>query len=609
MQKTKKGGQMAKHRFEAEISKLLHLMIHSLYSHKEIFLRELISNANDAIDKFNILRLQDERFKGEPYEPKITITADEIEKRLIISDNGIGMDDVDLVENLGTIAKSGTKNFLEQLTGDAKKDAQLIGQFGVGFYSAFMVSERVEVVSKKAGDEKAWIFRSSGTDEFEVDEATRAEHGTDVILYLKEEDKEFLEEWRIKEIVKKYSDHIPYKIYLKKGEKEEQINRASALWRLAKSEIKEEEYKDFYKSVWHDNVDPLHWIHTKAEGTLEYTTLFYIPSHQPFDLFRADYEPGVRLYVKNVFIMDDRELIPTYLRFIRGIIDSEDLPLNVSREILQHNVVLAKIKKASVKKILAELKRLKENDREKYIKFWELFGKVLKEGILSDFENKEALLDLLLFKTSKSDEYIDFATYLERMQENQKSIYYLVGEKEIANSPLLDRFSDYEVILFDDEIDTLVAPAIGEYKGKKLKSISSTEVDEDFEDVQIDQSKYAALLQALKSALEDDVKDVKVTTRLKENPACLVFDKNDPEFQTYQMLRQMGNFSAAEPKPILEINPEHEIFSKMLLANDFSKAKEVALVIFNEARILEGMEIKKAKEFAKALNTLIKEAL
>ncbi|BCD60331.1 MULTISPECIES: molecular chaperone HtpG [unclassified Nitratiruptor] len=601
---------MAKHHFEAEISKLLKLMIHSLYTNKEIFLRELISNANDAIDKLHLLTLTDEKFKNFSFDPKITITLDEVENRLIVSDNGIGMDDVDMIENLGTIAKSGTKNFLEKLSGDAKKDAHLIGQFGVGFYSAFMVANRVEVVSKKAGDEKAWIWSSEANGEFEIDEAQRSEQGTDVILYLTEENKEFLQEWRIKEIVKKYSDHIPYKIYLKIGDKEEQINSAKALWRMSKSEIKEEEYKEFYKTLSHDNNDPLHWIHTKAEGTLEYTTLFYIPSVQPFDLFRADYEPGVKLYVKNVFIMQDRELLPTYLRFIRGIIDSEDLPLNISREMLQHNIVLEKIKKASVKKILSELKKLKEKERKKYVKIWELFGKVIKEGLMSDFENKELLKDLILFKTSKSDEYIDFETYVKNMKENQKSIYYLIGEKELKDSPLLDRFKkeDFEVIFFTDEVDSFIVPAIGEYNEKKLKSIASTEVDEDFETPEIDESKYKDLLEAIKEALKDEVKDVKITTRLQDSPACLVHDKNDPEFQTYELLKQMGQY-ATQPKPILEINPEHSIFTKLLLKNDFSMAKDIALVIYNEARLLEGMEIKDPGEFAKSLNSLIEKAL
>ncbi len=602
---------MAKHRFNTEVSKLLHLVIHSLYSHKEIFLRELISNSADALDKLHLLTLTNEEYKDVEFNPKITITIDEINKRLIVSDNGIGMDDVDLVDNLGTIANSGTKKFLENLSQDAKKNSQLIGQFGVGFYSAFMVAKEIEVVSKKVKDDKAWIWRSKAGEEFEVDEAKRDSNGTDVILYLTKDSEEFLDEFRIKEIVKKYSDHIPYKIFLKKDKKEEQINRANALWRLSKNEISEDEYKEFYKTLSHDNSDPLHWIHTKAEGTLEYTTLFYIPSVRPIDLFRADYQPGVKLYVKNVFIMEDKELMPTYLRFIRGVIDSEDLPLNVSREILQHNVILEKIKKSSVKKILNELKKIKKNDIKKYEKIWELFGKVLKEGLMNDYENRELLLDLIMFKTSKSDNYIDFETYLKNIKENQKSIYYLVGEKNLKDSPLLDRFKkeDFEVILFDDEIDSFIVPSIGEYKGKRLKSISSSEVDEDFGDIKVDEEKYKDLIDAIKKALDGKVKDVKVTKRLTTNPACLVFDKNDPDFQTYNLLRQMGQFDAKEPKAILEINPEHEIFTKMVLKNDFTLAQDIANIIYNQARVLEGMEIEDRVDFSKSLNRIISIAL
>ena len=598
---------MAKHHFEAEVSKLLHLVIHSLYTNKEIFLRELISNASDALDKLHLLTLTDEKFKNLEYDPKITITLDPVEKRLIVSDNGIGMDDVDLVENLGTIAKSGTKQFLEELDKNLQNKENLIGQFGVGFYSAFMVAERVEVVSRKAGDDKAWIWRSEARGEFEIDEAKRDSFGTDVILYLK--DEEFLEEWRIKEIVKKYSDHIPYRIFLKKDGKEEQINSAKALWKMSKNEIKEEEYKEFYKTLSHDNNEPLYWMHTKAEGTLEYTTLFYIPSVRPFDLFRSDYEPGVKLYVKNVFIMQERDLLPAYLRFIRGIIDSEDLPLNISRETLQYNAVLAKIKKASVRKILTELKKLKEQDKEKYHKFWELFGRVLKEGLLSDFEHKDLIKSLLLFRTNKSDEYIDFDTYIERMPKNQKSIYYYVG-KRVEESPLLDRFKKegFEVIFFEDDIDSLVAETIEEYAQKPLKSIASTEADEDFGTLELDEEKYRDIVQTLKEALQEKVKDVKISSRLTDYPVCLVFDKNDPEYQTYKILQQMGEY-AIEPKPILEINPQHEIFAKAMLKNDLQSLKEIAPILYNEARILEGMEIEDPIMLAKKINDLLAKAL
>ncbi len=598
---------MAKHHFEAEVSKLLHLVIHSLYTNKEIFLRELISNASDALDKLHLLTLTEEKFKNLEYDPKITITLDPIEKRLIVSDTGIGMDDVDLVENLGTIAKSGTKKFLEELDKNLKNKENLIGQFGVGFYSAFMVADKVEVVSRKAGDEKAWIWRSEAKGEFEIDEAKRDSFGTDVILYLR--DEEFLEEWRIKEIVKKYSDHIPYRIFLKKDDKEEQINSAKALWKMSKSEIKEEEYKEFYKTLSHDNNEPLYWMHTKAEGTLEYTTLFYIPSVRPFDLFRSDYEPGVKLYVKNVFIMQDRDLMPAYLRFIRGIIDSEDLPLNISRETLQYNAVLAKIKKASIRKILTELKKLKDQDKEKYHKFWDLFGRVLKEGLLSDFEHKELIKSLLLFRTNKSDEYIDFDTYIQRMPKNQKSIYYYVG-KRVEESPLLDRFKKegFEVIFFEDDIDSLVAETIEEYAQKPLKSIASTEADEDFGTLELDEGTYRDIVHALKDALQEKVKDVKISARLTDYPVCLVFDKNDPEYQTYKILQQMGEY-AIEPKPILEINPQHEIFAKAMLKNDLQSLKEIAPILYNEARILEGMEIEDPMMLAKKINELLAKAL
>ncbi len=598
---------MAKHHFEAEVSKLLHLVIHSLYTNKEIFLRELISNASDALDKLHLLTLTEEKFKNLEYDPKITITLDPIEKRLIVSDNGIGMDDVDLVENLGTIAKSGTKKFLEELDKNLKNKENLIGQFGVGFYSAFMVADKVEVVSRKAGDEKAWIWRSEAKGEFEIDEASRDSFGTDVILYLR--DEEFLEEWRIKEIVKKYSDHIPYRIFLKKDDKEEQINSAKALWKMSKSEIKDEEYKEFYKTLSHDNNEPLYWMHTKAEGTLEYTTLFYIPSVRPFDLFRSDYEPGVKLYVKNVFIMQDRDLLPAYLRFIRGIIDSEDLPLNISRETLQYNAVLAKIKKTSIRKILTELKKLKDQDKEKYRKFWDLFGRVLKEGLLSDFEHKELIKSLLLFRTNKSDEYIDFDTYIQRMPKNQKSIYYYVG-KRVEESPLLDRFKKegFEVIFFEDDIDSLVAETIEEYAQKPLKSIASTEADEDFGTLELDEGTYRDIVHALKDALQEKVKDVKISARLTDYPVCLVFDKNDPEYQTYKILQQMGEY-AIEPKPILEINPQHEIFAKAMLKNDPQSLKEIAPILYNEARILEGMEIEDPMMLAKKINELLAKAL
>ncbi len=614
---------MSKHTFETEVSQLLHLMTHSLYSNKEIFLRELISNASDALDKLNYLTLTDDKFKQLKYEPRIDIKIDKENKTLTISDTGIGMNEEDLVANLGTIARSGTKSFIEKLSGDAKKDSLLIGQFGVGFYSAFMVADKIEVLTKKAGEDKAYLWVSEGKGEYEIKEAKKDSHGTEIKLHLKEGEEEFLESYRIESIVKKYSNHIPFPIYLeeeieKDGKKEKevrQINKASALWRLPKNEISEEEYKDFYKQISHDDHDPLLWIHTKAEGTIEYTTLFYIPSEPPIDLYRVDYQSGVKLYVKRVFITDDdKELLPTYLRFVRGIIDVEDIPLNISREMLQQNTILMKVKKASTKKILTELKKLKEKDREKYIEFFKKFGKVLKEGLYGDFENRDLLLDLMLFKSSKREGYIDLNEYKEAMQKDQKAIYYITGENEsiLRNSPLIEQFKkkDIEVLLMDDEIDAIVLPMVPSYKDIPFKSVTTTDVEEDLGlKIEKDESKYKELILKIKEILKDEVKDVKVSNRLSDSPACLVFDKNDPDYQMQQMLKQMGQTNLPKVKPILEINPEHEIFNKILLKNDFAALYDIAPVILDEAKLSEGMKIDDIWEFTKKLNKLIAKAI
>ncbi len=614
---------MSKYEYQTEVSQLLDLMIHSLYSNKEIFLRELISNASDALDKLNYLTLTDDKFKNLQYEPRIDIKVDKEKRTLTVSDTGIGMSEADLKKNLGTIAKSGTKSFVEKLSGDAKKDSALIGQFGVGFYSAFMVADKIEVLSKKAGTKTAHLWIGTAGSEYEIKEATKESHGTEITLYLREGEEEFLEVYRIRAIVEKYSNHIPFPIYLeteveKEGKKEkkvEQINKASALWRLPKNKITEEEYKDFYKTISHDNEDPLLWIHTKAEGTLEYTTLFYIPQSAPFDLFRVDYQSGIKLYVKRVFITDDdKELLPTYLRFVRGIVDVEDLPLNVSREILQQNVILSKVKKASTKKILTELKKLKENDFEKYLKFWNTFGKVLKEGIMSEFEHKDLLLDLLLFKSNKRDELVDFATYVKEMQEDQKEIYYIVGEDAamLKASPLLESFDakGIEVLLMDDEVDAIVVPNIHMYKEKPLKAVNSTDVEESDETKLKEASEtYAEILVKMKEILKDDVKDVKVTTRLKQSPVVLVFDKDDPDFAMQQMLKQMGQTELSPIKPIMEINPDHEIFKKLLDQKAQTKVDTVAHVLLDLAKLSEGMKIDDPVAFSKRIYTMLEKTI
>jgi molecular chaperone HtpG len=624
---------MSKHQFQTEVSQLLHLMIHSLYSNKEIFLRELISNASDALDKLNYLTLTDDAFKTLQYEPRIDIVVDKEASTLTISDTGIGMNEADLMENLGTIARSGTKSFVERLSGDAKKDSSLIGQFGVGFYSAFMVASKIEVVSRKAGEESAFKWVSEAGDDYEISKTTKETHGTSIILTIKEDEKEFLETYRLESIIKKYSNHIPFGIYMDKDEyipaekedeegktenKNVQINKASALWRLPKSEIKEDEYKDFYKQLSHDSTDPLLWTHTKAEGTFEYTTLFYVPTTAPFDLYRVDYQPGVKLYVKRVFITDDeKELLPPYLRFVRGIIDAEDLPLNVSREILQQNRILETIKQASVKKILSELKKLKEKDYDKYLEFYKVFGRVLKEGLYGDFANKEALLELVLFKSSKRDKLISLKEYKEAMKEDQKSIYYITGENEtmLKNSPLIERFkkNDIEVLLLDEEVDTIVMPMVNEYDKTPIKPVNNSDVDEeitaDEDKAKADESKYQEIIVKMKETLKDEVKEIKISSRLSDSPSCLIYDKNDPDFQMQQMLKQMGQDNLPKVKPILEINPDHAIIQKLAQSKDYLYLNDVAYLLLDQAKLQEGMKIEDVNAFAKRLNTFVSKAL
>lgn len=613
---------MAKYEFQTEVNDLLNLMINSLYSNKEIFLRELISNASDALDKLNYMCLTDDKFKSLQYTPKIDIKIDKDKKILEISDNGIGMDEKDLINNLGTIARSGTKGFLSQISGDAKKDSNLIGQFGVGFYSAFMVANKIEVISKKALDEKAYKWTSDAKT-YDTNECEKQNYGTSIILYLK--DDEFTDTYRIENIIKKYSNHIPYPIFMdkdewispKEGEKEghyesknSQINKASALWTLAKSSLKQSDYDEFYKQISHDSSAPLLHIHTKAEGKIEYTTLFYVPSVEPFDIFRVDYQSGVKLYVKRVFITDDeKELLPPHLRFIRGIIDVEDLPLNVSREILQENAIMRSVKESSVKKIYAEFSKLMSENREKYLKFYSLFGKVLKEGLYGFSNNKDEILNLVLFKSSKRDGFISLKEYKDAMKKDQKSIYFIAGkdEKMLKNSPLLETFKaqDIEVLICDDEIDTIVMPMVYEFDKTPIKSVQNAD-DEIKNESKIDETQFASLVVKLKEALKDEVKDVKLTNRLNTSPVCIVFDKNDPDFAMQQMMKQMGQ-DVPKSLPILQINPKHEIFAKLekneLMIND------IANLLLNSAKISSGISIENPSEFSDLLNKIILKSL
>jgi molecular chaperone HtpG len=621
---------MAKREFQTEVNQLLHLIIHSLYSHPEIFLRELISNSSDALDKLRHLTLTDEAYKALPFEPRIDLVLDEEKKTLTISDTGIGMDETELVENLGTIARSGTKNFLTQLSGDAKKDSNLIGQFGVGFYSVFMVADRVEVTSRKAGTEHAWKWESDGKTGYELEPAEREAAGTTVLIHFNEEGQQYANGWRLQEVVKKYSNHIAFPIFLtyeksewnaeeKKSEKKrvtEQVNAASALWRRSKSELTDEDYKELYKSISGDSQDPLFWFHTRAEGSLEYTTLFFIPAKAPLDLYQAEYKVGVKLYVKRVYIMDDaKELLPQYLRFVRGIIDSEDLPLNVSREILQQNRVLTSIRTASVKKILSELKHASDNEPAKYLEFIEQFNRPLKEGIYGDYANRKTLLELVRFKSTKADGLTSLAEVKARMQEGQKSLYYIAGGAEslLRTSPLLEIYKKkgIEVLILDDEIDEIVFAGVDQYDGVELKSVNKTSTSEDLqgEDEPAHAEELKPLIDKLKATLGDRVKEVRVSTRLADSPACIVTDEDEPSLQMQQMLRAMGQKDLPSPKPTLEINPDHEIVKKLLAHPDEARADDAAWLLFDQALLMEGVALKDPAQFVQRLNRVLSLAI
>ncbi|EAL9250999.1 molecular chaperone HtpG, partial [Campylobacter coli] len=565
------------------------------------------------------LSVSDDKYKSLKFEPRIDIKIDKDKKTLTISDNGIGMDKDDLINNLGTIAKSGTKTFLENLSGDAKKDSQLIGQFGVGFYSAFMVASKIEVLSKKALDDKAYLWISDANG-YEIEDATKEEQGTSITLYLK--DDEFANSYKIESIIEKYSNHIQFPIFMEKeefipakeGEEEgktelkiSQINKANALWRMQKSSLKTEDYERFYEQNFHDSNKPLLYLHTKSEGKLEYNSLFFIPQNAPFDLYRVDYQSGLKLYVKRVFISDDdKELLPTYLRFVRGIIDVEDLPLNVSREILQENQILKGVKEASVKKILSELEKLKNKDKEKYLSFFKNFGKVLKEGLYGFGGEKDSLLKLMLYKSTKGESLRSLEEYKNDIQGEQKEIFYITGNNEslLRNSPLLEEYKqkNIEVLLMDDEIDSLIAPMLGEYEGLKFIAINQVEDKNELSDEE--KNEFAPLVAKFKELLKDQVEDVRLTSRLKDSPSCIVYDKNKPDFAMQQLLKQMGqeqNF-----KPILEINPKHAIFTG--LKNNETFSADIATLVLNMAKLSEGMGVDNPAEFNASLTKIITKA-
>ena len=621
---------MSQHTFQTEVGQLLHLITHSLYTNKEIFLRELISNASDALDKMRYLTLTNDDFKSLSFDPKINIEfKDGDNPTLTLTDTGIGMSKQDLEENLGTIARSGTKNFLENMSGNEKKDSQLIGQFGVGFYSCFMVADKVDVSTKKAGEDEAWLWTSDGQSGYEISKEVRKEPGTTITLYLNEEGKEFASRWRVENLVKKYSDHIDFPIFLtydeidhdKDGEekssksKTDQINDAKAFWTRAKSDLKKKDYIEFYKTLSHDTEDPFDWIHTKAEGNLEYTLLFYIPKTASPDIYRTDYQTGVKLYVNRVFITDDeKELLPTWLRFVKGVIDSSDLPLNISREILQQNRIMSKIKSNAVKKILNKLKDIAK-DKDKYATFFDQFGRLIKEGVYQDFDHKDALTDLLRFKSTKEDGLVSLKEYVDRMDSDQKSIFYITGQQEssLRNSPLLEIYDkkNIEVLILDDEIDEIIISSVPNYDEKDLKSVNRSGAADDIsEDADKDSEKSTKpVLKKIKKVLGDKVKDVKVSSRLSDSPSCIVADENDPTAQMQEIMKSMGQTGMPEIKPILEINPNHEIVEKLKSMTRQKSFDDIALLLYEQALIQEGVTLEDPAGFVNRLNKAISNGL
>jgi len=621
---------LSQHSFQTEVNQLLNLIIHSLYSHKEIFLRELISNASDALDKLRYLTLTKEDHKSSAFEPRINLEyLDGDNPTLTITDSGIGMSKKELEDNLGTIARSGTKSFLNKMSGDSKKDAQLIGQFGVGFYSSFMVADKVDVASKKAGNKEAWKWSSDGRSGFEITKDVKKDNGTVITLYLNDEGKEFANRWQIENLVKKYSDHIDFPIFLtypdieydKEGKeksresKTDQINDAKAFWTRSPNELKKKDYREFYKSFSNDMDDPFDWVHYRAEGNLEYTILFFIPNKAAPDIYRADYQSGVKLYVNRVFITDDdKELLPTWLRFVKGIIDSSDLPLNVSREILQQNRIMSNIRSNSVKKVIDKLK-IVAKDKDKYAQFYEHYGRLIKEGVYQDFEHKDNLTELLRYNSTKDEGLVSFKEYVDRMKDDQKSIYYITGRNQISlrNSPLLEMYEkmDIEVLLLDDEIDEIIISSVPKYDEKELKSINRSGAADDFSEEK-DKDKEKSLkpvLKKIKNILGEKVKDVKLSNRLSESPSCIVADEHDPTAQMQELMRSMGQTDLPEIKPILELNPNHKIIISLKDKTKQKSFNDIALLLYEQALIQEGVKLDNPAEFTERLNKVIVETL
>ena len=653
---------MAKYQFQTEVNQLLKLIIHSMYSNKDIFLREIVSNASDALDKLNYLMVSEDAYKNLKTEPRIDISFNDVAKVLTVQDSGIGMNEEDLNNNLGTIARSGTKAFIEKISNDKNAgESNLIGQFGVGFYSAFMAAKEINVYTRKAASDKIYKWSSDGTNSYSIeeikadsDEAKKfgfdkpETHGSAIEMVLNDDSKDYASRWKIEELIKRYSDHIAFPIYLHytqnkyddKGNvtgsenKVDQVNTASALWKRPKSELKPEDYNAFYKTISHDSQDPLQYVHTHAEGTQEYTTLFYVPQQAPFDMYQADYKSGVKLYVKRVFITDDdRELLPSYLRFVRGIIDSEDLPLNVSREILQQNRILDNIKSASVKKLLSEFKKLGEtadkarkaenptdDDKkaiEKWNKFVENFNRPMKEGLYSDYTNRDEIAEIVRFKSTDESgngdgKWTSFKDYVSRMKPDQKAIYYITGnnEKNLRASPLLEAYKNkgFEVLIMADDIDDIVIPSLMKYKDFELKGVNRAGSDEelgiDKDEAKKKEEAFKPVQEKIKKALGERVKDVVLSKRLSDSPSCIVVDENDPGIQMERMMRAMGQ-AAPEVKPILEVNADHAIVKTLENSTDEGYISDVSEVLLDQALLVSGAELSSPTDFIKSMNKLI----
>ena len=615
--------------FQAEAKQLLQLMVHSLYSNKEIAIRELVSNASDAADKLRFQALDDSKLYEDDSELKIKIDYDKKNRTITISDNGIGMNREDVINNIGTIARSGTKEFLSQLSGDQAKDANLIGQFGVGFYSSFIIADQVTLETRKAGSKEAFRWTSKGDGEFTIETIDKKVRGTDITLTLKKDEDEFLDDWRLKEIVKKYSDHITLPIIMKKtdfkdGETiktddDETVNDTSAIWVRNKKDIKEKDYNDFYTSLSYDSEPPLTYFHNRVEGNQEYISLLYIPSKAPLDLYDRDTNKGVKLYVKRIFIMEATEkLMPQYLRFVKGIIDSSDLPLNVSREILQDSKAVEAIRSGTVKKILSSLEGMAKKKPDDYEKFWGEFGRVLKEGPAEDFTNREKIAGLLRFSTTNDDsdkQSASFDDYVSRMKPEQESIYYIIADSFMAakNSPHLEIFKkkNIEVLLLGDRVDEWLISNLTEFKSKKFQSIAKGDLDlgklenesEKGKNKKIEE-KAKTLIEKIKISLGGKVKDVKVTHRLTDSPACLVVGEHDISGNLERILKAAGQ-NTPDNKPILEINPEHKLIEKLKKFEGTADFDEYTSVIFDQAMLSEGAQLDDPVDFVKKINRFL----